>query len=126
MSSPQNLKYSKDHEWLLLDGDTATVGITEFAQDELGDVVYVEVEAVGKTLSAGDSFGSIDSVKTVSTLFLPVSGTITEVNTALESDPALINTAPYGEGWIIKMKVDNPADVDGLMDAAAYDEMISA
>ncbi|HRN71511.1 MAG TPA: glycine cleavage system protein GcvH [Ginsengibacter sp.] len=126
MASPQNLKYTKDHEWISLDGDIATVGITDFAQQELGDVVYVEADAVGKELSAGDTFGSIDSVKTVSNLFLPVAGTITELNAALENDPALINTDPYGEGWIVKMKVSNVADISGLMDAAAYDEMISA
>lgn len=126
MASPQNLKYTKDHEWISLDGDIATVGITDFAQQELGDVVYVEADAVGKELSAGDTFGSIDSVKTVSNLFLPVAGTITELNAALENDPALINTDPYGAGWIVKMKVSNVADISGLMDAAAYDEMISA
>ncbi|MBW7838857.1 MAG: glycine cleavage system protein GcvH [Chitinophagaceae bacterium] len=126
MASPQNLKYTKDHEWISLDGDIATVGITDFAQQELGDVVYVEADAVGKELSAGDTFGSIDSVKTVSNLFLPVAGTITELNAALENDPALINTDPYGAGWIVKMKVSNVADISSLMDAAAYDEMISA
>ena len=126
MNIPSELKYTKDHEWISLDGDIATVGITDFAQQELGDVVYVEADAVGKELSAGDTFGSIDSVKTVSNLFLPVAGTITELNAALENDPALINTDPYGEGWIVKMKVSNVADISGLMDAAAYDEMISA
>lgn len=125
MNIPENLKYTKEHEWLLLEGDTATIGITEFAQQELGDVVYVEVGSVGKAVGAGEVFGSVDSVKTVSDLFLPVSGTILEFNAALESNPAAVNTDPFGAGWIVKIKPDNLADVDNLLDSAAYQALIS-
>jgi glycine cleavage system H protein len=120
MNFPENLRYTKDHEWIRLDGDTATIGITEFAQKELGDIVYVDIETAGKTLDAESVFGSVEAVKTVSDLFLPVSGTITEINPALAATPELVNTDPYGEGWMIKMKVKNPGDVQELMDAAAY------
>ena len=120
MNFPANLRYTKDHEWIKMDGDTATIGITDFAQRELGDIVYVEIETVGKTLDAEAVFGSVEAVKTVSDLFLPVSGTITEVNPALAATPELVNTDPYGEGWMIRMTVSNKADVDALMDAAAY------
>lgn len=120
MNFPKNLKYTKDHEWIKLDGDTATIGITEFAQRELGDIVYVEIETVGKTLEAGSVFGTVEAVKTVSDLFLPVAGTITELNSALASTPELVNTDPYGKGWMIKMKVKNVSDVHELMDADAY------
>ena len=120
MNFPKNLKYTKDHEWIKLDGDTATIGITEFAQRELGDIVYVEIETVGKTLEAESVFGTVEAVKTVSDLFLPVAGTITELNSALASTPELVNTDPYGKGWMIKMKVKNVADVQELMDADAY------
>lgn len=120
MDFPKNLKYTKDHEWIKLDGDTATIGITEFAQRELGDIVYVEIETVGKSLDAEAVFGTVEAVKTVSDLFLPVSGTITEVNPALASTPELVNTDPYGEGWMIRMKIKNPADIQELMDAEAY------
>jgi glycine cleavage system H protein len=120
MNFPKNLKYTKDHEWIQLDGDTATIGITEFAQRELGDIVYVEIETVGKTLDAEAVFGTVEAVKTVSDLFLPVSGTITEINTALAATPELVNSDPYGDGWMIKMKVKNTADVQELMDADAY------
>lgn len=121
MNFPQSLRYTKDHEWLRLDGDIATIGITDFAQRELGDIVYVEVETIGKTLEAGAVFGTVEAVKTVSDLYLPVSGTINELNPALANSPELINTDPYGEGWMIKMKVNNPADVDKLMEASAYE-----
>ena len=121
MNFPDNLKYTKDHEWIKLDGDTATIGITEFAQRELGDIVYVEIETVGKTLEAEAVFGTVEAVKTVSDLFLPVAGTITEINPALASTPELVNSDPYGEGWMIKMKVKNVADVGELMDAGAYE-----
>lgn len=124
MNFPDNLRYTKDHEWLLLEGDVASIGITEFAQQELGDIVYVEIETKGKTLMAEAVFGTVEAVKTVSDLFLPVSGTITEINPSLESQPELVNTDPYGEGWMIKMTVDNPADVDNLMNAAAYEKMV--
>jgi glycine cleavage system H protein len=121
MNFPSNLKYTKDHEWIKLDGDIATVGITDYAQRELGDIVYVEVETVGKPLKAGEVFGTVEAVKTVSDLFLPVDGTITELNAALANSPESVNNDPYGEGWMIKMKVNQPADVEALMDAAAYE-----
>jgi glycine cleavage system H protein len=124
MTYPENLRYTKDHEWVLLDDDVATIGITEFAQRELGDIVYVEIETKGKSLTSETVFGTVEAVKTVSDLFLPVSGTITEVNPALESQPELVNTDPYGEGWMIKMKVDNPDDVSKLMDAVAYEKLV--
>lgn len=120
MNFPAELRYTKDHEWIKLDGDIATIGITDFAQRELGDIVYVEIETVGKALDAEAVFGTVEAVKTVSDLFLPVSGTITEVNPALAATPELVNSDPYGKGWMVKMKVNNKADVDALMDAAAY------
>ena len=120
MNFPGNLRYTKDHEWVKLEGDTATIGITDFAQKELGDIVYVEIETVGKSFDAEAIFGSVEAVKTVSDLFLPVSGTLLEVNPALASNPELVNNDPYGEGWMVKMKVNNIADVEGLMDAEAY------
>ena len=123
MNFPTDLRYTKDHEWISLNGDTATIGITDFAQQELGDIVYVEIETVGKTLDADAVFGSVEAVKTVSDLFLPVAGTITELKSDLAATPELVNTDPYGKGWMIKMKVKNPADVNNLMDAAAYSEM---
>ncbi len=124
MTFPENLRYTKDHEWLKLDGDVATIGVTDFAQSELGDIVYVEIETKGKALTAETVFGTVEAVKTVSDLFLPVSGTITEINPALEAQPELVNTDPYGEGWMIKMTVDNPGDVEKLMDAAAYQKLV--
>lgn len=124
MSYPANLRYTKDHEWIRQEGDIATIGITDFAQRELGDIVYLEVETIGKALEAQAVFGTIEAVKTVSDLFLPVSGSVTELNPALVNSPELVNTDPYGEGWIIKMKVDNPADVSGLLDAAGYESVV--
>lgn len=124
MSYPDNLRYTKDHEWIKLEGDTATIGITNFAQQELGDIVYVEIETVGQELNAGDVFGTVEAVKTVSDLYLPVNGTITEVNPKLNDNPESVNNDPYGEGWMIKMKVSSPADVGSLMDAAAYGELV--
>ena len=126
MNFPDNLRYTKDHEWIKLEGNTATIGITEFAQRELGDIVYVEVETVGKTLTAEAVFGTVEAVKTVSDLYLPVSGTINEVNPALANAPELVNSDPYGEGWMVKMTVNSPADVDALMDAAAYGNLVGA
>ena len=126
MNFPDKLRYTKDHEWILLEGNTATIGITDFAQRELGDIVYVEIETVGKTLMAEAVFGTVEAVKTVSDLYLPVSGTINEVNPALNKEPELVNSDPYGEGWMIKMTVNNPADVQALMDAAAYGELVGA
>ena len=120
MNIPANLKYTKDHEWVLINGDEATIGITEFAQGELGDIVYVDVNTVGKTLHAEEVFGTVEAVKTVSDLFLPVAGTIIEVNTTLEKAPELVNNDPYGEGWMIKMTVVNPADVEELLSSEAY------
>ena len=125
MNFPAELHYTKDHEWIKLDGIIATIGITDYAQKELGDIVFVEVETVGKALGAGDVFGTVEAVKTVSDLFLPVSGTITELNPALNNSPELVNNDPYGEGWMIKMKVDNPADVENLMSAQAYESIVS-
>lgn len=125
MSFPTDLKYTKDHEWIkLVDGNTALVGITDFAQGELGDIVYVDINTVGKTLSAEEIFGTVEAVKTVSDLFLPVAATIVEVNSALEKQPELVNTDPYGEGWMVKISVANIADVDGLMDAEAYQKLV--
>lgn len=124
MNFPENLKYTKDHEWVLLEGDTATIGITEFAQRELGDIVYVEIETVGQSLEAEAIFGSVEAVKTVSDLYLPVAGTVLEVNADLGGAPESVNTDPYGAGWMIKMKVNNPADVEGLLDAKAYEALV--
>jgi glycine cleavage system H protein len=125
MNFPQELKYTKDHEWVSIDGDVATVGVTDFAQHELGDLVYVEVDTKGKALVKETVFGTIEAVKTVSDLFIPVSGTITEVNPLLESEPEKVNSDPYGDGWIVKIKVDDPADMAGLMDADAYQKLVS-
>lgn len=125
MNFPSNLKYTKDHEWVSLNGNIATIGITNFAQNELGDIVYVEVDTKGKKLEAETVFGTVEAVKTVSDLFLPVAGTITEVNPLLESEPEKVNSDPYGEGWMVKMEVDNPEDVNNLMDAEAYEKLVS-
>ena len=126
MNFPDNLRYTKDHEWLRLEGNVATVGLTDFAQRELGDIVYVEIETVGKTLMAEAVFGTVEAVKTVSDLYLPVSGTINEINPALSGSPEVVNSDPYGEGWMIKMTVNNPDDVKALMDAAAYNNLVGA
>ncbi len=125
MNFPENLRYTKDHEWVLIEGDIATIGITEFAQHELGDIVYIEIETKGKSLPADTVFGTVEAVKTVSDLFLPVSGTITEINPILESEPDKVNNDPYGDGWMIKMKVDDPNDVTKLMDAKAYQKVVT-
>ena len=125
MNVPANLRYTKDHEWISLEGDIATIGITDFAQGELGDIVYVEVETIGKALEAGAVFGTVEAVKTVSDLFLPVSGTILELNPALANQPEAVNTDPYGAGWMVKMKVDNPADVESLLDASGYEAIVA-
>ena len=124
MNFPSNLKYTKDHEWISLEGNTATIGITDFAQGELGDIVYVEVETIGKPLDAGAVFGTVEAVKTVSDLFLPIAGTITELNAELANQPELVNSDPYGKGWMVKMTVNNVADVEKLMDAAAYEQLV--
>lgn len=125
MNLPENLRYTKDHEWILLNGDMAIIGITDYAQQELGDIVYVEIETKGKSLAAEEVFGTVEAVKTVSDLFLPVSGTITEINPVLDKEPEKVNTDPYGDGWMIKMKVDNPGDVNKLMDAEAYQKVVA-
>lgn len=125
MNAPANLHYTKDHEWISLDGNVATVGITDFAQGELGDIVYIDITTKGKAMAAEEVFGTVEAVKTVSDLFLPVKGTITEVNPLLESQPELVNTDPYGDGWMIKMTVENPADVAALLSAEAYTELVS-
>jgi glycine cleavage system H protein len=126
MTFPENLRYTKEHEWVKMEADNiAIIGITEFAQRELGDIVYVEVETVGKSLGANEVFGTVEAVKTVSDLFLPVAGTILEVNAALGSAPELVNSDPYNEGWMVKMKVDNIEDVTALMDAAAYSAIVA-
>lgn len=120
MNIPANLKYSKDHEWVLVEGDIATIGITDFAQGQLGDIVFVDIQTEGETLGEGDVFGAIEAVKTVADGLMPVSGEIIEINTDLEGTPESVNKDPYGKGWMIKVKLSNPAEVDALMDAAAY------
>lgn len=126
MNIPAELKYTKDHEWISIDGDNATIGITDYAQGELGDIVYVEIEALGEELEKEEIFGSVEAVKTVSDLFLPVSGEITELNEGLEDNPELINDDPYGEGWIIKMKISNQSELSDLLSADDYKELIGA
>jgi glycine cleavage system H protein len=120
MNVPANLKYTKEHEWVLIDGDTGTVGVTDYAQGELGDVVFVELPAAGRTLAQHESFGTIEAVKAVSDLYAPVSGTVTEVNAALGSAAELVNKDPYGKGWMVKIRLANPAEVTGLLTAEAY------
>ena len=124
MNIPEELKYTKDHEWISIDGEIATVGITDFAQRELGDIVYVEVETVGETLDADEVFGTVEAVKTVSDLFLPVSGEIIEFNEDLEDTPEDVNAEPYSKGWMIKMKIFNPDDLNQLLDSNQYRELI--
>lgn len=124
MNIPANLKYTADHEWVKIEGDTATVGVTDFAQGELGDIVYVEVETVGDTLKMGDEFGTVEAVKTVSELFSPLSGEIVEFNDSLESEPEKVNTDPYGAGWMVKIKISNPDEIAELLDDAAYKSLI--
>ena len=126
MHFPENLKYTKDHEWILVDGNSATLGITDFAQHELGDIVYVDVNTVGKSLQKEEVFGTIEAVKTVSDLFMPVSGTITAVNDGLNNTPESVNKDPYGEGWIVKIALTNAAEVDALMNATAYRSSVGA
>tara|TARA_B110000211_G_scaffold231809_1_gene294139 strand:+ start:11255 stop:11635 length:381 start_codon:yes stop_codon:yes gene_type:complete len=126
MNVPTELKYTKDHEWISIDGDIATVGITEFAQGELGDIVYVEVETVDETMEADEVFGTVEAVKTVSDLFLPLSGEIIEFNDSLEAEPEKVNNDPYGDGWMIKIKITNLDELDNLLDDAAYKEIIGA
>ena len=124
MNFPANLRYTKDHEWVLLEGNTATVGITDFAQSELGDIVYVDINSIGSQLVAEAVFGTVEAVKTVSDLFLPVSGTVLEKNAELDTNPEDVNQDPYGKGWMIKMTVNDPSEVEKLMDAAAYQALV--
>ena len=126
MSIPANLKYTKDHEWVSIDGDVATIGITHFAQSELGDIVYVEVETEGESLDAEDTFGTVEAVKTVSDLFMPVSGEIIQFNEDLESEPERVNNDPYGEGWMIKVKLSDSSDLDGLLSDTDYAALTGA
>lgn len=126
MNIPENLKYTKDHEWISIEGDVATVGITSFAQGELGDIVYVDIETVDESFDKDEVFGSVEAVKTVSDLFMPLSGEIIEFNEALEDAPEKVNSDPYGDGWMIKIKMSNNSEVDNLLDAAAYKEIIGA
>lgn len=125
MNFPENLRYTKDHEWISLEGNVATIGITDFAQRELGDIVYVDINTVGKALNAEEIFGTVEAVKTVSDLFLPVAGTVTEMNSGLNNNPEAVNNDPYGQGWMVKVTVNNPADVEALMDAAAYSASVA-
>ncbi len=124
MNLPDNLKYTNDHEWVSIDGDTATIGITDFAQGELGDIVYVEIETEGEELDQGETFGTVEAVKTVSDLFMPVKGTIIEINEDLDGSPELVNDDPYGNGWMIKIKLADDAALDDLLDASAYQDVI--
>ncbi len=126
MNIPDNLKYTKDHEWLKVEGDEAYIGITDFAQGELGDIVFVEIETEGEELAKEEVFGTIEAVKTVSDLYMPVSGEVLEVNSKLEDTPEIINQDPYGDGWLIKIKLENTSELDSLLDAAAYKEQINA
>lgn len=124
MNVPADLKYTKDHEWIKVDGDTATIGITDFAQSELGDIVYVEIETDGETLDAEEVFGSIEAVKTVSDLFMPIAGEVLEINDEIESNPEIINSDAYGQGWLIKIKISDASELDNLLDASAYEALI--
>ena len=126
MNFPSELKYTKDHEWIRVEGDEAVIGITDFAQRELGDIVFVDINTVGEEVAANEVFGTIEAVKTVSDLFLPVTATVLEVNDAIDASPELVNTDPYGEGWIIRVKLNNPADVDALLSAEQYQSEVNA
>ena len=125
MNFPANLRYTKDHEWVSLDGNIATIGITDFAQGELGDIVYIDINTVGQVLNAEEVFGTVEAVKTVSDLFLPIEGTISEINPILEKQPELVNTDPYGDGWMVKIIVANIADFETLMDATSYQNLVA-
>ena len=126
MNIPSELKYTKDHEWVKIDGDIATIGITDFAQQELGDIVYVEIESIGETLDAEEVFGTVEAVKTVSDLFMPISGEVLELNTALEDMPESVNDDPYKSGWMIKVKIEDPSQISDLLDFDAYQQLIKA
>lgn len=124
MNFPTELKYTRDHEWIRVEGDEAIIGITEFAQSELGDIVFVDIDTVGNEVNKDELFGSVEAVKTVSDLFMPVKATVLSVNDQLDASPELVNTDPYGEGWMIRVKLNNPADVESLLSADAYKELI--
>lgn len=124
MNFPENLKYTKDHEWVRVEGNNAVIGITEFAQSELGDIVYVEIETVGESLAQHDVFGTVEAVKTVSDLFMPLTGTVLEKNAAIDANPELVNKDPYGEGWMIKVAIEVASEIDGLMSAAEYKALV--
>jgi len=126
MNVPANLKYTKDHEWVLVKGNEAVVGITDFAQHELGDIVFIEIETVGEKLGHGEVFGTVEAVKTVSDLFMPVSGSVTEKNEELDATAELVNTDPYGKGWMVKVEMEDPSELDELLDAEAYKKLIGA
>ncbi|MDB5283512.1 MAG: glycine cleavage system protein [Bacteroidota bacterium] len=126
MNFPADLKYSKEHEWVKVEGTTGTIGITDFAQKELGDIVYVEIETIGETIAKDAVFGTVEAVKTVSDLFMPISGKVLEKNTTLNDGPEVVNTDPYGKGWMVKIEITNPADLDGLMDSEAYKKHVGA
>ena len=126
MNIPSELKYTKDHEWVRVDGDIATIGITDFAQSELGDIVYVEIETVGESVDKEAVFGTVEAVKTVSDLFMPLTGEVLELNDALEGNPELVNSDPYGEGWMVKIKVSDASQISDLLDAVAYGALIGA
>lgn len=126
MNFPENLKYTKDHEWILVEGDEAKIGITEFAQGELGDIVFVDISSEGEALNAEEVFGSVEAVKTVSELYMPVSGEILEVNADLENAPESVNSDPYGSGWMVRVKLSDASQIDGLMSAEQYREMVGA
>jgi glycine cleavage system H protein len=126
MNFPAELKYTKDHEWIKVEGNEATIGITEFAQGELGDIVYVDIASLGKQVAKDEVFGTVEAVKTVSDLFMPVTGTVTEINAALNNQPDLVNSDPYGEGWMVKISVADLSDIDGLLSADAYKEVVGA
>lgn len=124
MNIPAELKYTKDHEWVRIEGDIATVGITEFAQSELGDIVYIEIETVGETIAQEEIFGSIEAVKTVSDLFMPISGEVLEFNDELNGNPELVNSDPYGAGWMVKVRISNSSEIDNLLDSSSYQELV--
>ena len=126
MEFPAGLKYTKDHEWIKVDGDTALVGITDFAQRELGDIVYIDISSVGKEVTKDEVFGSVEAVKTVSDLFMPVTGTITEINPALDKSPELVNSDPYGDGWMVKLIISDASQIDGLLSAESYQSLVGA
>lgn len=124
MNIPEGLKYSKEHEWVRMEGDVAVIGITDFAQGELGDIIYVDIESIGESLDSNEIFGTVEAVKTVSDLFMPISGEVLEFNDKLQDDPELVNTDPYGDGWMIKVKPSDLAELDALMDSEAYQALV--